>query len=58
MVQRVVGATLGVLVPGELLGPGFLAGSALIGAGVAGIGLAAGADHRHDEASSLKELVP
>lgn len=53
--QPVVGATLGVLVLGEVLGPAFLAGSALIAAGVVGIGLAAGADHRHDDASSLAE---
>jgi drug/metabolite transporter (DMT)-like permease len=57
--QPVVGATLGVLVLGELLGPAFLVGSALIAAGVVGIGLAAGADHRHDDASSLvEEPVP
>ena len=53
--QPLVGATLGVLVLGEVLGPAFLAGSALIAVGVVGIGLAAGAGHRHDDAASLAE---
>ena len=57
--QPVVGAALGVLVLGEVLGPAFLAGSALIALGVVGIGLAAGAAHRHDAAASLAdEPVP
>ena len=38
--QPVVGATLGVLMLGEVLGPAFFGGAALIGAGVLGIAAA------------------
>jgi len=38
--QPVVGAVLGVLVLGEVLGPAFLAGAALIAVGVLGIAAA------------------
>jgi drug/metabolite transporter (DMT)-like permease len=44
--QPAVGATLGVLILGEVLGPAFLAGSALIVVGVLGISAAAGAAAR------------
>ena len=53
--QPLVGAALGVFVLGEQLGPAFLAGSALVALGVVGIGLAAGAGHRHDDAAALAE---
>jgi drug/metabolite transporter (DMT)-like permease len=49
--QPIVGATLGVLVLGERLGPAFVAGSALIALGVGGIAVAAGAAHREGSAA-------
>lgn len=54
--QPIVGATLGVVVLGERLGPAFIAGSVLIAAGVVAIGLAAGADHRASGRDAGREL--